>query len=74
MNYEDPNYNVSIPVFTIHGNHDDPAGVSGSVYVHSQIPSLCSQSLYHSCCHLQYAIITMAVRFNVGRALGMRLL
>ena len=32
MNYEDPNYNVSIPVFTIHGNHDDPAGVSGSVY------------------------------------------
>ena len=33
MNYEDPNYNVSIPVFTIHGNHDDPAGVSGSVYV-----------------------------------------
>ena len=30
MNYEDPNYNVSIPVFTIHGNHDDPAGVSGS--------------------------------------------
>ena len=28
MNYEDPNYNVSIPVFMIHGNHDDPAGVS----------------------------------------------
>ena len=28
VNYEDPNYNVSIPVFTIHGNHDDPAGVS----------------------------------------------
>ena len=33
MNYEDPNYNVSIPVFTIHGNHDDPAGVSESVYM-----------------------------------------
>ena len=33
MNYEDPNYNMSIPVFTIHGNHDNPAGVSGSVYV-----------------------------------------
>ena len=32
MNYEDPNYNVSIPVFTIHGNHDDPAGVSESMY------------------------------------------
>jgi double-strand break repair protein MRE11 len=26
VNYEDPNYNVSIPVFTIHGNHDDPTG------------------------------------------------
>ena len=32
MNYEDSNYNVSIPVFTIHGNHDDPAGVSRSMY------------------------------------------
>ena len=31
MNYEDPNYNVSIPVFTIHGNHDDPAKVNRSV-------------------------------------------
>lgn len=26
MNYEDPNYNVALPVLTIHGNHDDPAG------------------------------------------------
>lgn len=26
VNYEDPNYNVAIPVFSIHGNHDDPAG------------------------------------------------
>ncbi|KAG1669705.1 Double-strand break repair protein MRE11 [Nymphon striatum] len=26
VNYEDPNYNVGIPVFSIHGNHDDPAG------------------------------------------------
>lgn len=23
VNYEDPNINISIPVFTIHGNHDD---------------------------------------------------
>ena len=28
VNYEDPNYNISIPIFLIHGNHDDPAGVS----------------------------------------------
>ena len=27
VNYEDPNFNVSIPIFSIHGNHDDPAGV-----------------------------------------------
>lgn len=26
VNYEDPNYNVALPVLTIHGNHDDPAG------------------------------------------------
>ncbi|KAL5292282.1 MRE11A family protein [Megaselia abdita] len=26
VNYEDPNLNVSIPVFSIHGNHDDPSG------------------------------------------------
>ena len=25
-NYEDPNLNVAIPVFSVHGNHDDPAG------------------------------------------------
>lgn len=25
MNYEDPNYAVSLPVFCIHGNHDDPS-------------------------------------------------
>ena len=26
VNFEDPNVNVGLPVFTIHGNHDDPAG------------------------------------------------
>lgn len=25
-NYEDPDMNISIPVFSIHGNHDDPSG------------------------------------------------
>ncbi|KAJ1978637.1 meiotic recombination [Dimargaris xerosporica] len=29
VNYQDPNINVSIPVFTIHGNHDDPTGDGG---------------------------------------------
>lgn len=27
INYLDPDINVSIPVFSIHGNHDDPSGV-----------------------------------------------
>jgi double-strand break repair protein MRE11 len=26
INYEDPNLNVAIPCFSIHGNHDDPQG------------------------------------------------
>nr|CCA22579.1 doublestrand break repair protein putative [Albugo laibachii Nc14] len=24
VNYEDPNFNIELPVFSIHGNHDDP--------------------------------------------------
>ena len=26
INYEDPDINIAIPVFSIHGNHDDPSG------------------------------------------------
>ncbi|XP_078483413.1 double-strand break repair protein MRE11 [Ciona intestinalis] len=26
VNYENPNVNISLPVFSIHGNHDDPSG------------------------------------------------
>ena len=26
VNYENPNMNISLPVFAIHGNHDDPVG------------------------------------------------
>ncbi|CAB0002214.1 unnamed protein product [Nesidiocoris tenuis] len=26
VNYQDPNQNVSFPIFSIHGNHDDPSG------------------------------------------------
>lgn len=26
VNYEEPNLNISMPVFSIHGNHDDPTG------------------------------------------------
>ena len=38
VNYQDPNINVSMPVFSIHGNHDDPAGLN----------SLCSLDLLHA--------------------------
>lgn len=26
VNYEDPNMNIALPVFSIHGNHDDASG------------------------------------------------
>ena len=29
VNYEDPNYNIGLPVFSIHGNHDDPTREGG---------------------------------------------
>lgn len=28
VNYEDAHLDVGLPVFTIHGNHDDPTGAS----------------------------------------------
>ncbi|CAD7944825.1 unnamed protein product [Amoebophrya sp. A120] len=27
VNFYDPNYNIAIPIFMIHGNHDDPGGI-----------------------------------------------
>ncbi|XP_072248545.1 double-strand break repair protein MRE11 [Leuresthes tenuis] len=29
VNYQDENLNISIPVFSVHGNHDDPTGAEG---------------------------------------------
>ena len=26
VNFEDPNLRIALPVFSIHGNHDDPCG------------------------------------------------
>ena len=37
VNYEDPDINVAIPVFSIHGNHDDPSGVRWAARVVSSI-------------------------------------
>lgn len=27
VNYEDPNMNISMPIYSIHGNHDDISGL-----------------------------------------------
>lgn len=35
VNYEDPNFNIGLPIFSIHGNHDDPSGVSSSTSLHT---------------------------------------
>ncbi|SPR01546.1 unnamed protein product (mitochondrion) [Plasmodiophora brassicae] len=40
-NFEDPNINVSLPIFAIHGNHDDPSGYGG----HAALDILDSASL-----------------------------
>ena len=29
VNYTDPNLNIQLPIFSIHGNHDDPSGLGG---------------------------------------------
>ena len=29
VNYENPNLNIGLPIFSIHGNHDDPSGHGG---------------------------------------------
>ena len=29
VNYTDPNLNIGMPIFSIHGNHDDPIGLGG---------------------------------------------
>ena len=32
-NFQDPNLNIALPIFIIHGNHDDPVGGSSSIDV-----------------------------------------
>lgn len=59
-NYEDPDINVAIPVFSIHGNHDDPSGVCQNQPSEAKLsrltfarmavlqPSICSKQLVWS--------------------------
>lgn len=44
LNYEDPNLNISFPIFSIHGNHDDPTGQG----------NLCSLDLLHTTGFINY--------------------
>lgn len=43
-NFHDPNINVGIPIFAIHGNHDDPSGEG----------SLCALDMFHASGLLNY--------------------
>lgn len=42
INYEDPHLNVGIPVFSIHGNHDDPQG-AGPVRAQHMLYATCPE-------------------------------
>ncbi|KAL5018607.1 hypothetical protein ScPMuIL_004329 [Solemya velum] len=44
LNYEDSNLNIGIPIFSIHGNHDDPTGQG----------NLCSLDLLHDSGYVNY--------------------
>ena len=49
INFEDPNYNISIPVFMIHGNHDDPVGVSRQMNMYIGSITFLSFVTHHMC-------------------------
>ena len=61
VNFEDPNVNILLPLFfCIHGNHDDPSGVSFLCSLCSVIPSyiLCAHSV--SCfLRLHFLLLTL---------------
>ena len=39
VNFQDENLNISLPIFSIHGNHDDPSGDGG--YAALDLLSVC---------------------------------
>jgi double-strand break repair protein MRE11 len=47
INYEDDNFNVGLPVFSIHGNHDDPQGAGPD-------GALCALDLLSACGLVNY--------------------
>lgn len=61
VNFEDQNLNVSIPVFSIHGNHDDPCGNKIFIYLFSFIRIL---SLFTLFCRYCREILYGHFKFN----------
>ena len=55
MNYEDPNYNIAIPVFSIHGNHDDPAGV--------RLALICLGTIHHVLTYMYLRMSAAGITF-----------
>ena len=58
VNYEDPNYNIDMPIFTIHGNHDDPTR-EGSLEVVGIFHSMSFSLLCFVCRHFLQLICSV---------------
>ena len=54
VNYEDPHFNVKIPIFSIHGNHDNPSGVSKKCI---KLATLCRKCEFEFGVHLWRFIV-----------------
>uniref|UniRef100_A0A1B0GJN6 Mre11 DNA-binding domain-containing protein n=1 Tax=Lutzomyia longipalpis TaxID=7200 RepID=A0A1B0GJN6_LUTLO len=57
VNYEDPNMNISIPVFSIHGNHDDPSGF-GRLSCIDILASTGLLNYFGKCLNLEKVVVT----------------
>ena len=58
VNYENPNMNIGMPVFSIHGNHDDPTGVSYHVFMQR-----CKPIFLHLICELLRPFTSLPFNF-----------
>ncbi|GAB0089621.1 Double-strand break repair protein [Sergentomyia squamirostris] len=57
VNYEDPNMNIAIPVFSIHGNHDDPSGF-GRLSTIDVLSSTGLLNYFGKCLNLEKVIVS----------------
>lgn len=63
VNYQDENLNISIPVFSIHGNHDDPTGVSCLTL--GTLPPKLKYKWVHLCVFLTFLCAYLCLRLKV---------